>query len=56
MSWKDTIRTLRRNYIKTAEEYVNEVMPNLDFNEIKTIKKIHQILSLKFMIILIINI
>ena len=39
MSWKETIKTLRRGYIKTAEDYVNEVMPNLDFKETKTIKK-----------------
>ena len=39
MSWKETIRALRRGYIKTAEDYVTEVMPKLDFNKTKQIQK-----------------
>ena len=39
MGWKETIRALRRDYIKTAEDYVTDVMPKLDFNQTKQIKK-----------------
>lgn len=39
MSWKETIRALRRDYIKSAEDYVKDVMPPLDFNQTKKIKK-----------------
>lgn len=39
MSWKETIRVLRGYYIKTAEDYVTEVMPKLDFNQTKQIQK-----------------
>lgn len=39
MGWKETIRALRRDYIKSAEDYVNDVMPKLDFNQTKQIKK-----------------
>lgn len=39
MGWKETIRALRRDYIKTAEDYVTDVMPKLDYNQTKQIKK-----------------
>lgn len=39
MGWKETIKALRKDYIKKAENYVIDVMPKLDFNQTKKIKK-----------------
>lgn len=39
MDWIDTIRAIRSDYIKSAEDYVNEVMPNLNFNKTREIKR-----------------
>ena len=39
MTWNTIIRDLRKDYIKEAKTYVEEVMPHLDFNKTKEIKK-----------------
>jgi len=56
MSWIETIRALRKDYIKRTKDYVSYVMPKLDFNQTKQIKKTHLTLSLKFILIHILDI